>query len=435
MTEPEEHHQTLKPKLGLWSATAISVGATIGAGIFVVIGLVAGYAGSALLISMVVAGVVAFVTASSFAELASWKPVEGSIYQYSRLLVSPFAGFLTGWMWMVSNTFSGATVALGFAYYFGSAVPGLPSNVVAAVICLGFTALNFVGIRQSAWLNNVLVAINLAVLLFFVVFGSMHMQPQNFLPFDPLSGGVFLGAFFIFFAYGGFARVAVIAEEVKDARRNVPRAILLSLGISTTVYLLVGVVAVGLVGAGVLAASNSPLSAAIGATGSNWALPLITVGGLVATAGVLLTSVLGVSRVAFSMARERDMPHAMCNIHKRFGTPTYSIWIAGAVMTALALLVDLQHVAAISTFALLFYYCLANICAYRVKPQKRVFPRILPVAGLGLCVALLAVVVFANPQAWITGLACLAIGAGLYLVKRRFEPKSCEAKAESGASG
>jgi basic amino acid/polyamine antiporter, APA family len=434
MTEPERS-QTLKPKLGLWSATAISVGATIGAGIFVVIGLVAGYAGSALLVSMAVAGVIAFVTASSFAELAAWKPVEGSIYQYTRTLISPFAGFLTGWMWIVSNTFAGATVALGFAYYFGSAVPGLPSNVVAAVICLAFTALNFVGIRQSAWLNSILVAINLVILGVFVVFGSMHMQTQNFLPFEPLSGGMFMGAFFIFFAFGGFARVAVIAEEVKDAKRNVPRAIMLSLGISTIVYLLVGVVAVGLVGAGVLAASNSPLSAAIGAAGSSWALPLVTLGGLVAAAGVLLTSVLGVSRVAFSMARERDMPHVMCSVHKRFGTPSYSIWIAGGIMTLLALFIDLRYVAAVSTFALLFYYSLANICAFKVKPQKRLLPRALPVVGFALCVLLLVAVVFASPQAWVIGLMCLAIGAALYMVKKRFEPKTCDTKAEFGTSG
>ena len=244
---------------------------------------------------MILAGIIALFTALSFAELAAWKPVEGSVYQYTRTLVSPFAGFLTGWMWIVSNTFGGATVALGFAYYLGSAFPGLPLNLVAAAICLGFTALNFVGIRQSSWLNNVLVVINIAVLAFFVVFGVLHFNGANFLPFLPLNSGMFYGAFFIFFAYGGFARVAVIAEEVKDAKRNVPKAIISSLAISMTIYVLVGVVAVGLVGAGVLASSNSPLSSAIGVTGSSLAIQIISIGGLVATAGVLLTSVLGVS--------------------------------------------------------------------------------------------------------------------------------------------
>ena len=421
----------LKPKLGFWSATAISVGATIGAGIFVVIGIVAGKAGSALVVSMVFAGIIALFTALSFAELAAWKPVEGSVYQYTRTLVSPFAGFLIGWMWMVSNTFGGATVALGFAYYLGSAFPGLPQNLVAASICVGFTALNFVGIRQSAWLNNVLVVINVAVLAFFVVFGVLHFNGANFLPFSPLNSGVFYGAFFIFFAYGGFARVAVIAEEVKDAKRTVPKAIISSLAISMTIYVLVGVVAVGLVGAGVLGSSNSPLASAVGITGSSLAVQVISVGGLVATAGVLLTSVLGVSRVAFSMARESDMPNVMCKIHSKFGTPYYSIWIVGLLMALMALFVDLPRVAAVSTFALLFYYTFANVCALRLKTENRLYHRFLPLVGLTLCLILLAVVVFASLQAWLIGIACLAIGAVVYAIKSRFNSKTCKVEPEA----
>jgi APA family basic amino acid/polyamine antiporter len=420
-TEHEHKHTHLRRSLGLWSATAISVGATIGAGIFVVIGIVAGLAGSALVISMVLAGVIALFTALSFAELAAWKPVEGSIYQYTRQLVSPFAGFLTGWMWMVSNTFGGATVALGFAYYLGWAFPALPANIVAAAMCLGFTALNFVGIRQSAWLNNVLVVVNLVVLAFFIIFGSMFVHTGNFAPFQPLNGGVFLGAFFIFFAYGGFARVAVVAEEVQDAKRTVPKAILLSLGISMAFYILVGVVAVGLVGSSVLAASNSPLTAAMNATHSNLALQIVSVGGLVATAGVLLTSVLGVSRVAFAMAREKDMPKVFGEIHPRFGTPYCSILFVGLVMTGLALFVPLSHVAAISTFALLFYYSWANVCAIKLQPQDRLYPKAISATGLGLCLVLLVVVVFASWQAWAIGVSCLAIGVVMYAVKTRLK--------------
>jgi APA family basic amino acid/polyamine antiporter len=416
MVDVESEHQ-LKRSLGLWSATAISVGATIGAGIFVVIGIVAGLAGSALVVSMVLAGIIALLTALSFAQLAAWQPVEGSVYQWTRQLVSPSAGFLTGWMWMVSNTFGGATVALGFAYYLESAFPGLPSNIVAAVMCLGFMALNLVGIRHSAWLNNALVAINLAVLAFFVAFGTLFLNTSNFVPFNPLSGGVFMGAFFIFFAYGGFARVAVVAEEVKDAKRIVPKAILLSLGISMVFYILVGVVAVGLVGADVLGASNSPLTAAVSATNSTLAIQVLTVGGLVATAGVLLTSVLGVSRVAFAMAREKDLPQALGKIHPRFGTPVWSILFVGFLMTTLALFMPLLHVAAVSTFALLFYYSWANVCAFKLKAENRLYPRAISAVGLALCLVLLVVVVFANWDAFVVGVVCLAIGAAVYGVK------------------
>ncbi len=418
----KEEPKALKRTLGLWDATAINVGAIIGGGIFVVTGIVAGLAGSALVVSMVVAGVIALFTALSFAELTAWQPVEGSVYEYSRQLVSPFAGFLTGWMWMVSNTFAGAAVSLGFGFYLAAAFPVLPVNVVAAVVCLGFTALNFVGVKQSAMLNNVLVAVKLAVLGFFVVFGLFFVRAENFLPFEPFGGGVFLGAFFIFFAFGGFARAAVVAEEVKDAKRIVPKAVLLSLGISTVVYVLVGVVAVGLVGSSGLAGSSSPLAFAIGASGSSLAMQVISVGGLVATASVLLTSVLGVSRMAFSMARRRDMPKVLSKLHGRFCTPYVSIWVAGVLMALLVLFVDITGVVAVSTFALLFGYVFANLSAFRLKCEKRRYPKVVPLVGLCTCLVLLAVVFVVSPMAWITGVACLVAGAVLYYVKKaRFD--------------
>ena len=152
----EKEPRKLKRSIGLWSAVAINVGAIIGGGIFVVTGIVAGYAGSALVVSMIIAGVIAFITAWSFAKLTAWQPVEGGVYEYGRQLVSPYAGFLAGWMWLVINTFAGAAVSLGFAYYLTSAFPSLPTSYVAAVLCLAFTALNLVGAKESARVNNVL---------------------------------------------------------------------------------------------------------------------------------------------------------------------------------------------------------------------------------------------------------------------------------------
>jgi len=156
MTQKEAKAE-LKRSLGLFDATAINVGAIIGGGIFVVTGITAGLAGSAMVVSMIIAAVIAAFTALSFAELASWQPVEGSIYEYARQLISPFSGFLAGWMWLLSNTFTGAAVALGFAYYFTAVLAVLPSNVVAAVVCILFTALDFIGARRSSLLTIVLV--------------------------------------------------------------------------------------------------------------------------------------------------------------------------------------------------------------------------------------------------------------------------------------
>ncbi len=410
--------QHLKRSIGLWSAVAINVGAIIGGGIFVVTGLVADYAGSALVVSMVIAGVIAFITALNFARLTAWQPVEGGAYEYGRQLVSPFTGFLAGWMWLVANTFTGAAVSLGFAYYFTSAFPSLPANVVAAGLCLVFTLLNVFGARESTRVNNVLVGVKLAVLAFFVVYGVFFINSGNFVPFVPLSTGVLSGAFFIFFAYGGFARVSVIAEEIKDAKRNVPRALLLSLGISMVVYVLVGLVAVGMLNPAGLAGSGSPLSAAMNVTGNSFAVSLVSFGGLVATASVLLTAILGVSRMAFSMARHRDLPSALARLHRRFCTPYYAIVVAGLLMAGLVLFIDLKSVVAVSTFALAFTYLITNIAAFRLKENHSQRSKATALAGLTTCLMLFVFLLFASPQAWVVGVIFLVAGTVYYLLKR-----------------
>lgn len=416
--EKETRESKLKPCLGLFDATTISIGAIIGAGIFVVTGIVAGFAGSALVVSMLIAAVISLFTALSFVELTAWQPKEGSIYEYTYQLISPFAGFLVGWMWILSNTFAGAAVSLGFAYYLTALFPILPANWTAAILCLAFTMLNFFGIRQSAIINNVLVIAKLLILAFFVIFGLMHINSANFVPFAPFEVGILFGACYIFFAYGGFARVAVVAEEVKEAKRNVPKAILISLVISTIVYILVGMVAVGLVGAPELALSNSPLATAISITGNAAAAYIISAGGLLATASVLLTSILGVSRMAYAMARRKDMPQLLSRLHSKYNTPYYSIWIIGTLMTLLVVLIDLSKVVAISTFALLFYYSFANISAFRLKSQQRLYPRFVPILGIVTCIALLIFIFFASIQAWIIGVASLVIGIIAYWVKQ-----------------
>ena len=415
----EELRNTLKRSLSLLDATAISVGAIIGGGIFVVTGIVAGLAGSALVISMLVAAVIAFFTALSFAELTAWQPVEGSVYEYVRQIISPFSGFLTGWMWIVSNTFTGAAVSLGFAYYLTATFPSLPANVVAAVLCLALTTLNFLGVRKSARLNTVLVIAKLLILGFFVVFGAFSANSANFAPFEPLNSGVLYGAYFIFFAYAGFARVAVVAEEVKDAKHNVPRALLLSLGFSTIIYVLVGIVAVGLVGSTELAGSNSPLAEAISATGSSIAVQVVSFGGLLATASVLLTAVLGVSRMAYSMARRGDLPEVLAKVNQKFRTPYYSIWTVGILMALLVLFFDLTGVVAVSTFGALFYYALTNASALKLRTAKRRYRKLIPIVGLGTCIVLLVFVLFVATQAWIIGGICLIAGAVYYRAKKQ----------------
>ena len=188
------------------------------------------------------------------------------------------------------------------------------------------------------------------------------------------------------------------------------------------VYVLVGLVAVGLVGSAGLV-GGSPLTAAIGATGSSLAVQIISVGGLVATASVLLTAILGVSRMAYSMARRNDLPSALARLHSRFLTPYYAILASGFLMAVLVLFVDLNRVVAISTFALLFNYSITNIAAYKLKTgHKR--NRVMPLLGLATCLLLLAFIFLASTDAWIIGVVFLFAGTAYYAVRKKLVRKA-----------
>lgn len=416
--DPEKNQTQLRRALGLFDATAISVGAIIGAGIFVVIGIVAGLAGPGVIISIVLAGVIASFSALSFAQLSAYMPREGGGYEFSYHLLSPYAGFLAGWMWIFSNIFTGAAVSLGFAQYLVSVFPFLPIQLVALVLCLIFTLINYVGVRQSANLNNVLVVSKILILLLFILLGLSFLTVGNFSPFTPQGvSGVLQGTALIFFAYGGYARVTTVAEEVKDASRTIPRAILLALVLSTILYVSISLVAVGLVGSQRLSQSSSPLADAISVTGSSVAVWLVSAGAMIATASVLLMSILGVSRMTFAMARNKQLPALLNRIHPRFQTPHYAIWVTGA-MSGILVFGGFYRVVAVGTFALLFHHALVNLSAIRLRAENRRYPVFVSVVGFLLCLTLL---VFLSSDAWIIGIAGLTIGSLYYglVFKRR----------------
>jgi APA family basic amino acid/polyamine antiporter len=365
---------------------------------------------------MVIAGFIAALTALSFAGLSAALPKEGGGYEYAFRLISPYAGFLSGWMWVVSNMFGGAAVALGFAHYLAAFFPRLPLAAAALGLCLVMTLLNYAGIRHSASVNNVLVIAKVAILLFFVGAGLSFVRPGHFHPFLPHGGlGVLKGSAILFFAYGGYARVTTIAEEVKAASRTIPRAIILALIASTVLYLGTAFVAVGLIGSQGLAASPSPLGSAISQTKNAFGVYLVSLGAIIATASVLLMTVLGMSRMTFAMARNGQMPAFLNRIHPRFCTPHFAILCTGLGTCALVF-AGFPRAVAVGTFALLFHHGLANLAAFRLSPEKRRLPQVIPVLGLLSCASLL---IFLSRDAWVIGLAGLALGTLLYVMGRR----------------
>jgi len=422
MDQRRESKVELKRTLGLFDATAISIGAIIGAGIFVVTGIVAGLAGPSLIASIVVAGAIASFTALSFAQLSAYMPKEGGGYEFTYRLISPYAGFLAGWMWIFSNVFTSAAVSLGFAQYLAALFPSLPVSIAAVVLCLSFTFLNYVGVRQSAMVNDALVVAKILILFFFVVVGLGFVRLSNFSPFMPNGFvGTLEGSALIFFAYGGYARVTTVAEEVKDASRTIPKAIILALAISTILYVLIGFVAVGLVGSKSLGASSSPLADAVGVTENSLAVFVVSLGAMIATASVLLMAILGVSRMTFAMARNGQLPTFLSKINQRFQTPHYAI-LATGLLSSVLVFGGFSSVVAVGTFSLLFHHALVNLAAIKLKPENRRYPAFLSALGFFLCVTLL---IFLSLVAWTIGIAGLIIGSVYYwLGMRRKEARS-----------
>jgi APA family basic amino acid/polyamine antiporter len=416
----------LKREIGLFGATALGIGAIIGSGIFIVTGIVAGIAGPAMIISVLIAGIIALFSAMSVAELSAYLPEEGGTYAYAQKLISPFAGFIAGWIWVFSNIFVGAAVSLGFAHYFATLFPALPVKGIAVIICLIFIIINYIGLKESTILNNILVTVKVLILLFFIAFGLGFFRSTNLTPLAPAGiSGILSGAALIFFAYTGFARVTIMAEEVQDPRVTIPRSIYLALAISTVLYIFVSSIAVGLVGAPALSQSGSPLADAIRVTGSSPAVLLISTGAMIATASVLLTTIMGISRILFAMSRKGDLPAFLTHIHPRFNTPHYAIWISGACMIAAILLADLTLVVAVSTFAMLVFYLIADIAAFRIPSDFQKYPRIVPVIGAVSCIALIG---FLTLNSWIIGCIGMVIGMVYYSINRQATKRSGDKK-------
>jgi APA family basic amino acid/polyamine antiporter len=418
----------LKRNLNLLDATSVGIGAIIGAGIFVVLGVAIGYAGPAIVISIIIAGIVASFTAFSFAELGSAIPKEGGAYEFAFELLSPFTGFVVGILWLFAQIVAGAAISLGFASYFVAIFPEFSLKTIAVIVALALTCLNILGIKKSAAVNNALVITKIAILCLFIGFGIFQINPQNFSQFSPNgSFGILQGAGFIFFAYLGFGRIAALGEEVKNPERNLPLSVLIALIVSVVVYVLTGLTATGLENYQILAQSGSPLAEAAKVIGNFTLVAAVSLGALIATASVLLTNLLGLSRVAFAMARNAQLPKSIAKVSSKFGTPYVSILSMGALLTLLAFALDLKQTVAITSFAILSVHLAVNLSAIRLRKKMpnstkfRVpFYPVIPSLGLLSCIILM----FSLPQeSWIVAAVVVAISAVLYLTRKKYTQK------------
>ena len=416
VAESEDGGSGLKRSVGALDLTAWGLGAIIGTGIFVIIGEAIGDSGPSIVISFVIAGITCVFSALSYAELASTIPVSGSAYTYAYATLGELVAWIIGWDLILEYGLSVSAIAVGWGQYFnelldsafGVSLPdaiasppgeGGSVNVPAVFVVLAVTGLLIVGVRESARSNTVMVAIKLIVLAIFVVVGLTAFDSSNFKPFAPDGiSGTIKASSLIFFAYIGFDAVSTAGEETKKPERDLPIAIIASLVIATLLYIVVALVATGLLPSDKLAGSEAPLASALeDGAGYSWGSTVISIGALVAITSVVLTILFGQTRIAFAMSRDGLLPKALSKISANRRTPALVTMVFGGLIALLAAFVPLAEIAKLVNIGTLFAFLLVNIGVIvlrRTKPDlKRGFRvplvPVVPIIGAILCIWLM----------------------------------------------
>jgi basic amino acid/polyamine antiporter, APA family len=407
----------LARRLGTGDAVVLGLGAMLGAGVFAVFAPAAAVAGAWLMVGLLLAGAVAWCNATASAQLAAQYPASGGTYLYGRERLGHWWGFLAGWGFVVGKTASMAAMAMTFAAY---SVPEAWQRPTAVVAVVGIAALNYRGITRTAALSRVLVAVVLAALAIAVGVALAGGEPESArLALHLGDAGVYAvlqAAALLFFAFAGYARIATLAEEVRDPARTVPRAIALALGLVVVIYAAVGATVLGVLGPETVGASTAPVAQAVESTGWAWASPVVRVGAAAASLGALLALVAGVGRTALAMGRHGDLPSWFAAVHPRFRVPHHAEVAVALAVCVLVLAVDLRGAIGFSAFGVLVYYLVANLSAFTQTGEHRRYPRALQVAGvLGCTVLALAV----PGSSLAVGLLVLGVGAGYRLWRLR----------------
>lgn len=396
----------------------MGLGSILGTGVFVSIAIAAGVAGSAIVLAVPLAALVATANGLSSAQLAAAHPVSGGTYEYGYRYLTPLTGFTAGWLFLLAKTASAATAALGFAGYLvvaagwddGLAVP------LAVGGTLVLTALVAGGIKRSSTTNLVIVAITIGALITFAITGmGTGDRSLDGVTADLQLPSLLEATALMFVAYTGYGRIATLGEEVRDPRRIIPQAVIVTLTVTAVLYLAVAVAGLRLGGADGFAATLDAVGAPLAALVDGPVERIVEVGAITAMLGVLLNLVLGLSRVWLAMGRRHDMPAPLSRVAPS-GSPVVAVMWTGAVIAGVALVGDVEATWSFSAFTVLLYYAITNLAALRLPPEDRRFPRWIAWAGLGAC-AFLAW--WVDPITWLVGAGLLAGGLAVRWALRR----------------
>jgi APA family basic amino acid/polyamine antiporter len=382
-------HRELKRELGLGGAVVTGLGSIVGTGAFVAIGIASDMWGDLLLWAIPLAAVVAIFNGMSSAFLAGRFPVAGGTYEYGYQALNPWLGFTAGWLFLLAKTASAATAALGVALYLGVGGPLVPILSVIVV-----TTMVLVGVRRTAWLNALLVAISAGVIVWFAVLSLSEGDGRGDIVIDFDAGGLAAAVAFLFVAYTGYGRIATLGEEVKSPEIIIPRAVIITLAAAAGLYMLVEL------GGRAVGGPNWGAGAGIVEAGGT----VVAIGAIAAMLGVLLNLILGLSRVWLAMGRRGDMPAVLSRLNER-AQPGSAIVLSAGLVIGLTLLGDIGLAWSFSAMTVLLYYGLTNLAALAVDRR-----RVTGWLGLASCVFLSF---FVPVGIWITG-AALIVGGLLW---------------------
>lgn len=421
--------KSLKRSLGLLEVTAYGVGLILGAGIYALIGQSAVLAGNGIWLSFIIAATIAALTALSYAELASSFSENSSEHYYiSKAFNSKFLAFMTGWLIVVMGLLSAATIAVGFGQY-AEVITGVSGPVIAIILILVLSLVNFWGIEESARFNVVSTVVEVLALIVVIFLGLPHIGNVQFMA-DLNVNGILQATALIFFAYVGFEGIVKLGEETKKPHQVLPQALILSLIITTVIYIALSATILGAIPLDQLQNDPAPLLTLVEEkTGLGWVMGLVA--WLAISNGVLIMLVV-TSRIMYGMARHRALPAFLGEVHEQRQTPHYAVLVTGVISAALVLLGGIDFLANAANFATFLVFALVNACVIKLRFSSNWNPAYespvrlgkIPVLAVLGFLSSLAIMLILPIDVWLTGIAFIALGILVYFLSRRLTFKS-----------
>lgn len=367
----------LRRDLTLFDLVFYGVGIILGAGIYVLIGHATAVAGSGVWMSFVLAAVIASFTGLSYAELGSMYPKDAAEYTFVKTAFrDTTTGFVIGWLTFFMTVVAGSAVALGFGQYLHG-LTGISIVASAAGLLIFFAIINYLGIKLSSRINIVLTSLTLFGLLIIIAIGLPHLGSVDYFEMPGGVVGIFGAAAIVFFAYLGFDEIVNVSEEAKNAKRNVPKAIVISVIITTAIYILVALSTVSVVPWQQLGASGTPLALVAETSFGSSAGLLLSIFALFATASTVLILMIAASRMLFGMAEDRVMPKLLTRVDRKRKTPLACILLITIIALAFVFYSEIKSIALLVDFSAFFVFAMINlsvvILRYAEPKTKRMF--------------------------------------------------------------